>query len=244
MCKSGLIIVFLVLIGAATGRSQTVPATTQTTAVAAPPEDAALLKQLEALDERARRVRDLSGRFTQKKFTALLKKPLVSSGTLRVIGSRMRWDTLEPSPSVMTIDEREVRIYYPPQNTLEIYPIDQRMGSLAASPLPRLESLRRHFRFFRIPVNEIDDAADPTRSLALRLRPSEESLSQYLDHVDVLLDTTTALMIEARMVDAGGDRTSLRFDAVKTNVGLTDANLANPAPADATIVRPLEGLGR
>src|SRR5438067_2441003 len=105
----------------------------------------ALAARLADIDARAGKIKDFTARFEQKKFTTLLKKPLVSSGTIRVVGPVVRWDTDKPDPAVLYSDGREFRMYYPRQKSLEVYPIDRRMADLAASPLPRLTSLRDHF---------------------------------------------------------------------------------------------------
>src|SRR5437016_5461359 len=105
---------------------------------AAPATNPALWTRLTEIDSRAAKLTDLSADFEQQKFTTLLKKPLTSRGKVRIAGSTMRSDTTEPEPSIMLIDDKEVRLYYPKESTLEIYALGQQLGSLAASPLPKL----------------------------------------------------------------------------------------------------------
>ena len=83
------------------------------------------------------KIADLTADFEQQKFTAMLKKPLISSGAVAVRGSAMLWKTRKPEPSELQIDQKEVRIYYPAQETIEVYQVEQKLGQLAASPLPR-----------------------------------------------------------------------------------------------------------
>jgi hypothetical protein len=47
----------------------------------------------------------------QQKFTALLRKPLASSGVVRLKGAVSRWDTRRPEPAVLHADGRELRMY-------------------------------------------------------------------------------------------------------------------------------------
>src|SRR6476620_10561051 len=89
-------------------------------------EDPALVKRLEAIDARAGDVTDLSARFKQEKFTALLKRPLVSSGTVRVKGTNETATTEKPEPAVLCLDATQIKLYYPTQKLMEVYPIDQR----------------------------------------------------------------------------------------------------------------------
>src|SRR5207248_235768 len=104
----------------------------------------------------------LSANFQQQKFTALLKRPLVSSGTIRLRKSTMRWDTQQPQRSVLWMNDREARIYYPqpPPGVVEVYTLDQKMAELASSPLPRLAVLKRKFSFEQIPAAQLDAQAD------------------------------------------------------------------------------------
>jgi outer membrane lipoprotein carrier protein len=200
------------------------------------PPDAALAAQLDDIDRRAGRAKDLSGRFTQEKHTALLKKPLVSSGRIRMKGAVVRWDTESPEPTVLYSDGREIRMYYPKQATVEVYPIDRRLGDLAASPLPRLDILRRHFR-----IERAADAPRDDRTVELKLTPTDESLAQHVDEVRVTLDVPAAAVTRVEMLDADGDRTVIRFTDLRTNTGIRDGELDLSVPAGTKVSRPLEG---
>lgn len=225
--------------------AQTLPATNPTSAGAPTTRsvvDPQLLARLEALDAKVALVRDMTTRFRQEKHTPLMRKPLVSSGLIRVKGSVMRWDTEKPSPSIMRIDDKEIRLYYPGDKTLEIYRLDQQMARMAASPLPRLSILQEHFDFAEIPQSDMLPKSDPARYLALRLSPKDASLRQHVRDIRVLLDLQTACMSRMEMTDADGDLTVLTFADVKMNTGLDDKDLRLDPPAGAKVVRPLEAI--
>jgi outer membrane lipoprotein-sorting protein len=207
-----------------------------------PATDPALWKRMVEIDARGAEVRDLTADFEQRKFTALLRKPLVSSGAIRVRGSAMRWDTQLPEPTVLAIDEKEVRLYYPRQKTLEVYAIDQRFSSLAASPLPRLEVLRRFFSFERIAVKSFESGLDETSGLALRLTPINQALGEHIEAVRVLLEVKTGLIQQAETIDVDGDRTLLVFSRPRTNTGLEEKDVRLEIPAGVKVSRPLQGL--
>ncbi len=208
---------------------------------ASAPSDAALDVRLEEIDARGARIKDFAATFRQEKVTSLLKEPLISTGTVRVTGATVRWDTQHPEPAVLYSDGREVKMYYPRQAALEVYPIDQRIGDLASSPLPRLEALRRHFKIREIPLKDFSDGNDDTRQIALRLEPSEESLKEHVDCVNVLLDVRGAYILKLETIDADGDRTVVRFQDVKLNAGMKEAELALFLPPGIKVTRPLEG---
>jgi len=204
------------------------------------PADPALWAELTEIDARAGKIKTLSADFEQQKFTALLAKPLVSAGRVAISGPRMRWDTRRPEPSVMAIDAHEAKLFYPAQKTLEVYPIDERLGQLAASPLPRLEVLRTRFSFERIPVAELKPGADGKAFVALKLTPIEAEIRQHVEAVRVLLDVSAGYIVRAEMTDADGDRTVLSFSNVQLNADVGD--LALNVPPGTRVTRPLEGL--
>ena len=227
-----------------------------------PTKDPELARQLDAIDARAAKIKDFTARFRQEKFTALLKKPLVSTGRVRVATAAVRWDTEKPEPAVLFSDGKDVRMYYPGQRLLEVYPIDQRLGDLAASPLPKLETLREHFSIERAPPDTFknagakrddpptadtnareakDTAAKPARkSLALRMIPLEDAIRDHVEEVNVLLDIEAAHILELEVIDADGDRTHITFDDVRLDTGIKPADLALTVPQGTAVSRPLD----
>jgi len=204
--------------------------------------DPALAAQLESIDRRAAAIRDVTASFEERKFTALLKKPLVSSGTLRSVGSRARWDTKSPHPSAMVVDAAGIRIYYPERSTLEVYALDEKLRWLAVSPLPRLMALLDRFYIERTTDAERRDSETPHAHLALRLHPRDEAVGRYVRQVDVLLDTDTAFVVRVEMLDVDGDRTVISFSDIRANAGIGDADVELTVPGDTRIVRPLAGI--
>ncbi|HWE05958.1 MAG TPA: outer membrane lipoprotein carrier protein LolA [Rhizomicrobium sp.] len=192
------------------------------------------------IDARAQRITSLSADFEQKKFTALLRRPLVSGGRVRVKGATMRWDTQRPEPNVMLVTDKEFQLYYPAQKTVEVYPLDQKLAELAASPLPRLAVLHDRFSFSRIPVAAMDAKADAEKFLALKLTPIPAELREHVQEVRVLLDVAAGNIVQAELTDADGDRTVIRFSNAQVNVDVGELELK--LPPGTKVTRPLEGL--
>lgn len=207
---------------------------------ATPTTEPSLWTKLTEIDQRAGQIKSLSAHFDQQKFTALLRKPLESSGRIRIKGPVIRWDTAQPEPSVLLIDQGEARIYYPNQKTLEIYPLDKRLADLAASPLPRLDVLKERFSIEQIPVADLDKSASAKDFIALRLTPKDSSIAEHVRQVRVLLDVSKAYIMKAEVTDGDGDRTVLSFKDVQLNADLGD--LALVVPPGTAVTHPLEGL--
>lgn len=206
--------------------------------------DAATEAALKDLDAKAGRIQDYTARFEQLKYTALLRKPLVSKGIVRVLGANVRWDTEVPDPAVLHADGQQVSLYYPKQKLVEVYPIDKRMSDLAASPLPRLDVLRKSFSFHPLSLGSLKADAGPLvdgpEKLALKLTPTDDFLKQHLSEVRVLLDQKSAFMLCVVTVDKEGDRTVIRFSDAQLNTGLKPQDVAFAPPADAKVSRPLD----
>jgi len=216
------------------------PSAPTTQPASRPALDPALWREMTQINDRGAKITSLSADFEQRKFTALLRKPLVSSGRVRVKGATLRWDTLHPENSVLLVTDKKVEVYYPAQSTLEVYTLDQRLAELVASPLPRLKTLRDRFSFAQIDVKQMDRTADPGKFLALEMTPTDKSLREHLQAVRVLLDKSAGYMIATEMTDADGDRTVVRFSNVRTNVDVGD--LALKLPHGTRVTHPLEGL--
>ena len=206
-----------------------------------PGVDEKLWNLLVEIDARGARIQDLSADFPQEKHTALLKKPLVSTGHILIRGSASLWTTTHPEPTVMRIDDKEVRLYYPRQKVVEVYRTDERMGSLAASPFPRLAVIKSHFTFERVSPRDLLPGADESKYIALRMKPTEPELQKHIDEVTVVLEIATGFVARAQTIDADGDRMVLTFSNIKINGGLKDDDLKLQLPADVEVTHPLEG---
>jgi outer membrane lipoprotein-sorting protein len=213
------------------------PATQPTSA---PAIDAALWQKMTDIDARGSKISSLVADFEQKKYTALLRKPLTSSGKVRVRGAIMRWDTEKPEPNVMLVGDKDVQLYYSAQKTVEVYTLDQRLAELAASPLPRLAVLKDRFSFAEIPAADMDKSADAGKVLALKLTPIQDELRQHVQEVRVLLDIAAGYIVQAELTDGDGDRTVIHFRNVVVNTDIGDLELK--VPAGTKITRPLDGM--
>jgi outer membrane lipoprotein-sorting protein len=203
--------------------------------------DPALMARLQAADAKAAEIHDLTADFRQVKHTALLKDPVTSTGRVRIKGSTVRWDAAEPHPCVLHIDEREIRVYYPEDASVEVYASDAQLRRLTASPIPRLQAMQEQFDIRELPKTEIEGAPSTPGLFAIRLTPKEESLRKHVKEVRVLVDPATGLAERFEMVDPDGDRTLIVFTKQQTNTGLKESDLDLHVPPGTKESHPLEG---
>lgn len=228
------------------------PAAARAVPAQAPPApadvDPVLWNRLQDIGRVASKIETLTADFTQRRHTSLLKEPLESSGQVLVKGGRTIWHTVKPRKNDMLITDDELRLYYPEEKLLEIYPIGRRGGELAASPVPRLETLVEYFTIRSVATTMIEDeqiADAVTRGdlLAVRLVPHDPELARHLSQIDVFIRTETAYARRVEMTDTEGERTVLVFENVKTNEPLDDARLRLDVADDVRISRPLQNAG-
>lgn len=202
----------------------------------AAPQADPLAAALERLDRQSQAIHDLAADFVEEKFTALLKTPLVSKGNLFVKGERTCWKTTSPRRTTLYTDASRVAIHFPSRHTMEVYPVDRRLRALIVSPIPRVSNLRRHFD---IALASAEDGAGSASMLHLRLTPKDETLLEFIESVTVAIDLRIGLATRVEMVDPEGDRTVTRFTNIRTNVGLSDDDVAWDVPSDTKILHPL-----
>ena len=227
---------------AAYGSDDASPPNTPATSPGDPPSpdpDAAFQSQLEAIDRRIAQIKDLTARFEQRRYAVMLRQPIVSSGTVRVSGSRMRWDTMQPSVSTMVVDEDLLQIHYPDQKVLEIYPIEDRLAQLASSPLPRMRALQEHFTITRDEAHPELDAAH----ISLRLTPREAELLEHIGSIRLAVDPAGGFVLRMEITDADDERTVLLLTKHEINTGITEEHLTLTVPDDTRRVRPLGDRG-
>ena len=209
------------------------------------PAPADLDARLDAMDAKAQAIGDLTATFVQERRSPLLRDPLVTRGVVRALPSAMRWDTAAGDglpASVLAADADELRVYYPDQAVVEVYPVRGNVAALTASPLPELSALRDTFTI------EPDDGEGlgsvEGERLALRLTPTDADLAENVDVVRVLLDATRGVVRTFEVVDADGEVTTIRFTDIETDTGLAVTDVRLDLPAGVEVVRPLGGDGR
>jgi len=207
--------------------------------------DEAMWRRLKRLDERAAEIHSFTAAFRQEKHPTFLEEPIASRGRIRLKGDRMRWDTKGEQPTRMLVTPTRLRIYYPKQELLEIYPADERFGGVVASPVPRLRDLLSSFRMRAAPVpsgegEEGDGEKTYGASLRLRLVPREEKAREHIQRVVVYLDETRGCAKGVRITDADGERTEIAFSEIRINPEVPDESLTLEVPEGS---RPFDRRG-
>jgi outer membrane lipoprotein-sorting protein len=192
--------------------------------------------ELSGILEKTGEVETYYAEFEQQKFTPLLRNPIESTGKVRITPDVSRWDTEAPYASTMVIAGGEMRLFYPEQQTLEVYDLGDRVDTLAASPVPRAEVLRE---YFELAESEWDESRS---TLRVTLLPRTDEVRDAVEEATVQIEAATGLLRELEMSDADGEVTVIRFTQIRLNPELRAEALALEVPAGTQTVRPLDDV--
>lgn len=159
----------------------------------------------------------MCGRFDQTKQLTGIKKPLQSNGRFCVLRGRgILWQTLQPFPSTLRItreaivqmQDGRVAMKLDAQQEPVVKMINSVLFSLLAGDLSQLDGLF-----------ELDGQSQPGHwQVALKAR--QPALAKAIG--DIALEGN-AYVEKVNMKEASGDRTDIRFSAVKTGEGAITA---------------------
>ena len=201
-------------------------------------------RRLEVVDAAIAKVLDLRADFEQRRHTPLLKKPIISSGVVMSKDDRVRWDTVAPRASSIVMAAGEIRMYYPADKLLEVYPVGEGFKDLAGAPLPRLSVLKRRFDIAPLTPKDLGVNDEDPRLLAVLLTPKLDELRKHVASVKLLIDESRPAATKVVMTDPEGEETEISFTNVRLNAGVNADELDLKLPEGVRISRPLgEGKG-
>ena len=201
-------------------------------------------KRLEVVDAAIAKVLDLRADFEQRRHTSLLKKPIVSTGLVLSKGERVRWDTAAPRASSMLMVAGEIRMFYPADKLVEVYPVGEGFKDLAGAPLPRLSVLKTRFDISPLTPRDLGVNDPDSKLLAVLLTPKLDDLRKHVASVKVLIDESLPAATKLIMTDLEGERTEILFTNIRLNAGVKEDELELKLPEGVRISRPLgEGKG-
>lgn len=195
--------------------------------VAADAEDEAG-KTLDAVQKRYDGVRDLRADFEQTSFSAALGTETRSNGAVTVERpGKMRWEYAAPDGRVIVLDKESIRIWNPEEKQLQIAALSA--GNVSPTALGFLLGqavLRDTFDAELIPA--------PTRpERGLRLRPKSDG---GFESLELWVDPKTYQLRESVVLDLFGNRTRVRLDGIRENVGVKSAEFEFKIPEGAEVV--------
>ena len=194
----------------------------------AAPSDGAARAAFRKLSERFRDLRTLSCSVSQERRTALLEKPIASSGTLfyRRDPGRLVFRMAVPRTTEIHMDRAAYQVYRPDEKRLERieFENDELTGRLLMVFQPKEDEVWKAFT--------VRAGASKDGDLEVRLEPADEKVRKRLRRLVLTLRETDGALRRILVEDAEGDE--VRFD-------LSDVKLNPELPAETFELRVPEG---
>ena len=192
-------------------------------------------------DRKARAHPDLSAKFVQSKYTTILKRPLVSRGTLLARKDCLLWRTEEPYKSSVLINDQSVTVHFPEERRAEVYPLRDADAETLTRLLFRMSAALERFKVTVAPSGARKRMASSTgdRDLIIRMFPSPNTKKSDLRHIDLWLDDRQGLIHRIAITDIDDERTEIELIDVRVGVGLSDADFVQDFDKATRIEYPL-----
>ncbi|MFQ5513306.1 MAG: outer membrane lipoprotein carrier protein LolA [Myxococcota bacterium] len=183
---------------------------------------------LEAVERHYEGVTDLQAAFVQDSLVASLGKEERTRGTVTVLRpGRMRWEYTAPERRVIVMDGKTLRIYSPEDRQLQIASLTPDAISPTALQF-LLGGARLQTLFEAKPAHESRPDA-----LGLELTPRSEAGFASLE---IWVDPETYALRESLVVDLFGNRTRIRFQALRENTGVAEEKFTISVPKDTEVI--------
>ena len=159
-------------------------------------------------------IRTLSARFRQTKRIALMREPLVSSGTLLFSApDRIRWEVLQPEPLVVEIAGAKMRAGEPGKEES----VEAAGAAAVFRDLGSIFTATAEYARTRFAIEAGTAGPD-----SFKLVPRDPTVSRTIASLELTIDPATGVLRRATIREANGDQTEIDLFDVQRNreVGL------------------------
>jgi outer membrane lipoprotein carrier protein len=163
------------------------------------------------IEERHRRVADLTARFVQTYRSGVLGREVVERGSMSLKRpGRMLWEYREPERKTFVCDGRSCYFYVPADKQVIVREQAGQRGVAVELLSGQLDILGR----FEVGLDGGPGGRERLLLVPRKIDPDVERL--YLD------SDTEGRILSIEIVDAQGNRSEFRFDTIRENLGLSD----------------------
>jgi outer membrane lipoprotein-sorting protein len=164
-------------------------------------------------------MKTLTANFVETTTSALLTKPLVSSGTVAVERpSRIAMHYTQPDDRIVLIDGDKMTMSWPSKNVRQdkdIGAAQKRIQKYFVGSSP--SELRSHFD-----VNA-SEATDRTGTYLVTMVPKRKQIKEGLARLDLWVDKNSQMLVAMKMTFPNGDTKLMTFTDVKPNAPIDPA---------------------
>jgi outer membrane lipoprotein carrier protein len=202
------------------------------TAAPAPAGTLSLDEVVRGIEAAYGQMTDLKAEFSQSAFNKSLNQTIPASGTVSLKrGGKLRWEYADPTPQEIVSDGKQLWVYTPTLNQVNVGPAPEALSGPAGSFLAGLGKLREHFgvRFLN-PAQPTD--RDGNYVLDLTPKQSLPTLSRLV----LSINPRQWEIRKAVVYDQFENTVTMQFAKVATNTGIPDRIFTFTPPAGVATV--------
>jgi len=186
---------------------------------------------LEQLKKAQDAIVDFTADINQVKVSSLSKSPVVSRGKMRLKRPDRIWvEMYPPYPTVTVLNKGVLLIYFPDEKVAQRYQV-------AGNP-----ALAKWLLFFQNPIETLGKRIwlqeEQTGEVVLGIDPAEDLA--IFQKIWLAIDTSNWLPKSVEFVEKNGDRTTINYENIKINSGITDDSFNLRLPADVDVIEPMK----
>jgi outer membrane lipoprotein-sorting protein len=186
---------------------------------------------LEQLKKAQESLHDFTADIRQVKVSSLANTPVVSRGKMRFKRPDQLWvEMYPPYPTVTVLNNGVLLIYFPDEKVAQRYQV-------ADNP-----ALAKWILFFQNPIDTLGKKIwlqeERAGEVVLGIDPAEDLA--IFKKIRISINTTNWLPKSVEMVEKNGDRTTINYDNITINSGITDNSFKLRLPADVEIIEPMK----
>jgi outer membrane lipoprotein-sorting protein len=186
---------------------------------------------LEQLKKAQESLHDFTADIRQVKVSSLANTPVVSRGKMRFKRPDQLWvEMYPPYPTVTVLNNGVLLIFFPDEKVAQRYQV-------ADNP-----ALAKWILFFQNPIDTLGKKIwlqeERAGEVVLGIDPAEDLA--IFKKIRISIDTANWLPKSVELVEKNGDRTTINYDNVTINSGITDESFKLRLPADVEIIEPMK----
>ena len=186
---------------------------------------------LEQLKKAQESLKDFTADIKQMKISSLFTEPVVSEGKMRLKRPNQIWLEMYPPYSSITVLNQGVLLYYFPEEK-----VAQRYD-VAGNPI-----LAKWLLFFQNPIETLGKnirlLGEKAGEAVLGIDPAEDLAA--FQEIRITIDTANWMPKRLELVEKNGDRTTINYNNVRINVGISDSSFQLRLPPDVEIIEPMK----
>jgi outer membrane lipoprotein-sorting protein len=186
---------------------------------------------LEQLKKAQVSLEDFTADIKQVKMSSLFTEPVVSHGKMRLKRPDQIWmEMYPPYPNITVLNKGVLLIYFPDERVAQRYDV-------AGNP-----ALAKWLLFFQNPIETLGKniwlQEEKAGEAVLGIDPAEDLAA--FQEIRITIDTANWMPKRLELVEKNGDRTTINYDNVRINVGISDSSFQLRLPPDVDIIEPMK----